>query len=132
MGGGGYGSVGAFEPTIAVSRRVRAHGRAGAIRYLHRVGIRLRRRDAEGCPVAGVVALLCRDTPDTTFVGSLGRRRIYIIGKVLTGLFGWVDFMMLDTRAPFSIFAAINWRRSSLVARRRIGVMATVLLEDYT
>ena len=36
-----------------------------------------------------------------------GRRRVYILGAVLTGIFGWVYFMMLDTMVPFWIFAAI-------------------------
>src|SRR6185437_86049 len=36
-----------------------------------------------------------------------GRRRVYIVGAVLTGVFGWVYFAMLDTLVPFWIFAAV-------------------------
>ncbi len=37
----------------------------------------------------------------------IGRRRMYIIGAVLTGLFGFVYFGMLNTAAPVLIFIAI-------------------------
>jgi MFS family permease len=36
-----------------------------------------------------------------------GRRRVYIIGAVLTGLFGWLYFAMLDTLVPGWIMLAI-------------------------
>ena len=37
----------------------------------------------------------------------IGRRRMYIIGSVLTGLFGFAYFGMLNTAAPVLIFIAI-------------------------
>src|ERR1700758_450309 len=37
----------------------------------------------------------------------IGRKRMYIIGSVLTGLFGFVYFTMLNTAAPVLIFFAI-------------------------
>lgn len=36
-----------------------------------------------------------------------GRRRVYIIGAVLTGVFGWIYFAMLDTLMPGWIMLAI-------------------------
>ena len=36
-----------------------------------------------------------------------GRRRVYILGAVLTGVFGWVYFAMLDTVVPGWIMLAI-------------------------
>ncbi len=36
-----------------------------------------------------------------------GRRRVYIIGAVLTGLYGFLYFALLDTVMPFWIFIAI-------------------------
>ncbi|MFZ0021689.1 MAG: MFS transporter, partial [Acetobacteraceae bacterium] len=35
---------------------------------------------------------------------GFGRRRVYIIGAVVTGVFGWVYFGLLDTLMPFWIF----------------------------
>jgi MFS family permease len=37
----------------------------------------------------------------------IGRKRMYIIGAVLTGLFGFVYFAMMNTAAPVLIFVAI-------------------------
>ena len=37
----------------------------------------------------------------------IGRKRMYIIGTVLTGLFGFVYFAMMNTAAPVLIFIAI-------------------------
>jgi len=55
---------------------------------------------------AGIVSLFT-----TPFAGHLsdriGRKRMYIIGAVLTGLFGFVYFAMLNTAAPVLIFFAI-------------------------
>ncbi len=36
-----------------------------------------------------------------------GRKRIYLIGSVLTGIFGFIYFAMLDTMVPSWIFLAI-------------------------
>jgi MFS family permease len=55
---------------------------------------------------AGIVSLFT-----IPFAGHMsdriGRRRMYIIGAVLTGLFGFVYFGMLNTAAPVLIFIAI-------------------------
>jgi len=59
-----------------------------------------------------------------------GRRRIYIIGAVLTGLFGWVYFMMLDTLVPFWIFTAITL---SLIPHDIMyGPQAALIAESFT
>jgi MFS family permease len=55
---------------------------------------------------AGVISLFT-----IPFAGALsdryGRKRIYLIGTVLTGLFGFVYFWMLDTMVPGLIFLGI-------------------------
>ena len=38
---------------------------------------------------------------------KFGRRRVYILGAVLTGMFGWIYFAMLDTLVPGWIMLAI-------------------------
>src|SRR5947208_4809004 len=37
----------------------------------------------------------------------IGRKRVYMLGAALTGLFGFVYFAMLDTRAPALVFLAV-------------------------
>ena len=55
---------------------------------------------------AGIVSLFT-----VPFAGHLsdriGRKRMYIIGAVLTGLFGFAYFAMLNTAAPVLVFIAI-------------------------
>jgi len=59
-----------------------------------------------------------------------GRRRVYILGAVLTGIFGWVYFMMLDTMVPFWIFAAIV---VSLIPHDIMyGPQAALIAESFT
>jgi metabolite-proton symporter len=59
-----------------------------------------------------------------------GRRRVYIVGAVLTGIFGWVYFMMLDTLVPFWIFAAIVL---SLIPHDIMyGPQAALIAESFT
>src|SRR4029079_8378626 len=59
-----------------------------------------------------------------------GRRRVYILGAVLTGIFGWVYFMMLDTLVPFWIFAAIVL---SLIPHDIMyGPQAALIAESFT
>jgi MFS family permease len=47
----------------------------------------------------------------TPFSGHLsdrfGRKRIYMLGATLTGVYGFLYFRMLDTREPALVFAAI-------------------------
>ncbi len=68
------------------------------------------------------------------FAGHLsdrfGRRRIYIIGAIATGVFGWVYFAMLDTLVPFWIFAAIVL---SLIPHDIMyGPQAALIAESFT
>jgi MFS family permease len=55
---------------------------------------------------AGVISLFT-----VPIAGALsdrfGRKRIYLIGSVLTGIFGFVYFAMLNTMVPFWIFSGI-------------------------
>jgi MFS family permease len=41
------------------------------------------------------------------FSDRFGRKRVYIVGTVLTGLFGFVYFAMMNTAAPVLVFIAI-------------------------
>ena len=59
-----------------------------------------------------------------------GRKRVYIIGAVLTGLFGWVYFALLDTLMPFWIFIAIIL---SLIPHDIMyGPQAALIAESFT
>ena len=59
-----------------------------------------------------------------------GRRRVYIIGAVLTGLFGWVYCAMLDTLVPFWIVLAIVL---SLIPHDVMyGPQAALIAESFT
>ena len=68
------------------------------------------------------------------FAGHLsdrfGRRRVYIIGAVVTGIFGWVYFALLDTLMPFGIFVAIVL---SLIPHDMMyGPQAALIAESFT
>jgi MFS family permease len=59
-----------------------------------------------------------------------GRKRVYIIGAILTGVFGWVYFALLDTLVPFWIFAAIV---VSLIPHDIMyGPQAALIAESFT
>jgi metabolite-proton symporter len=59
-----------------------------------------------------------------------GRRRVYIIGAVVTGVFGWVYFGLLDTLMPFWIFVAIV---VSLIPHDIMyGPQAALIAESFT
>ena len=68
------------------------------------------------------------------FAGHLsdrfGRQRIYIIGAIATGVFGWIYFAMLDTLMPFWIFAAVVL---SLIPHDIMyGPQAALIAESFT
>jgi MFS family permease len=68
------------------------------------------------------------------FAGHLsdrfGRKRVYIIGAVLTGIFGWIYFSLLDTLMPFWIFVAIIL---SLIPHDIMyGPQAALIAESFT
>ena len=61
---------------------------------------------------------------------KFGRKRVYIIGAVLTGIFGWVYFGMLDTLMPFWIFMAVVL---SLIPHDIMyGPQAALIAESFT
>jgi MFS family permease len=59
-----------------------------------------------------------------------GRKRVYIIGAIVTGIFGWLYFGMLDTLVPFWIFLAIVL---SLIPHDIMyGPQAALIAESFT
>jgi MFS family permease len=59
-----------------------------------------------------------------------GRKRTYITGAVITGLFGWIYFALLDTTVPFWIFVAIIL---SLIPHDIMyGPQAALIAESFT
>lgn len=60
----------------------------------------------------------------------IGRRRMYMIGAVAAGVFGFVYFAMVDTKAPVWIFVAIVL---SLVPHSMLyGPQAALIAESFT
>jgi metabolite-proton symporter len=60
----------------------------------------------------------------------VGRRRMYLIGAVATGAFGFIYFGMLDTAAPVLVFIAIA---VSLIAHdMQYGPQAALIAEAFT
>jgi MFS family permease len=78
---------------------------------------------------AGVISLFT-----IPFAGALsdryGRKRIYLIGTVLTGLFGFVYFWMLDTMVPGLIFLGIIL--SFVPHDLMYGPQAALIAEGFT
>jgi metabolite-proton symporter len=60
----------------------------------------------------------------------VGRRRMYLIGAVATGLFGFVYFGMLDTAAPVLVFIAIAI--SLITHDMQYGPQAALIAEAFT
>ena len=60
----------------------------------------------------------------------IGRKRMYIIGTVLTGLFGFVYFAMMNTAAPALIFFAIML--SFIPHDLMYGPQAALIAECFT
>ena len=59
-----------------------------------------------------------------------GRKRVYIIGAIVTGVFGWIYFGMLDTLMPFWIVLAIVL---SLIPHDIMyGPQAALIAESFT
>jgi len=60
----------------------------------------------------------------------IGRKRVYMLGAALTGLFGFVYFAMLDTRAPALVFLAVVL---SLIPHDMMyGPQAALIAECFT
>ncbi len=59
-----------------------------------------------------------------------GRKRIYILGAVITGVFGWIYFAMLNTVVPFWVFLAVVL---SLIPHDLMyGPQAALIAESFT
>ena len=84
-----------------------------------------------------LIAVLCASVVSfftIPFAGHLsdrfGRRRVYIIGAVMTGVFGWIWFGLLNTLAPVAIFVAIIL---SLIPHDTMyGPQAALIAESFT
>jgi MFS family permease len=78
---------------------------------------------------AGVISLF-----NIPIAGALsdrfGRKRVYLIGSVLTGIFGFVYFAMLDTMVPGWIFLAIVL--SFVPHDLMYGPQAALIAEGFT
>ena len=60
----------------------------------------------------------------------LGRKRVYMFGAALTGVYGFVYFMLLDTRVPWLVVVAIVF---SLVPHDIMyGPQAALIAESFT
>jgi metabolite-proton symporter len=60
----------------------------------------------------------------------IGRKRVYVLGAVVTGVFGFVYFAMLDTRIPALIFLAVVL---SLIPHDMMyGPQAALIAECFT
>jgi MFS family permease len=60
----------------------------------------------------------------------LGRKRVYMVGTVLTGAYGFAYFMLLDTRVPWMVVVAIVF---SLVPHDMMyGPQAALIAESFT
>lgn len=60
----------------------------------------------------------------------VGRKRVYMLGAALTGVYGFVYFMLLDTRSPWAVVAAIVL---SLIPHDMMyGPQAALIAESFT
>src|SRR5215467_4100246 len=60
----------------------------------------------------------------------IGRRRMYIIGSIFSGIFGFIYFALLDTKVPALIFIAIAL--SLLPVTTCYGPQAAMIAESFT
>jgi MFS family permease len=60
----------------------------------------------------------------------IGRRRMYLIGAAVTGLFGFLYFGMVDTAIPWVVFIAIVL--SLIPQDMRYGPQAALIAEAFT
>ena len=59
----------------------------------------------------------------------IGRKRMYLIAAVISGLFGFVYFALLDTRSPILMFIAISV--SFVVIMNLYGPQAALIAESF-
>jgi MFS family permease len=60
----------------------------------------------------------------------IGRKRMYMIGSVFSGIFGFIYFALLDTKVPALIFIAIAL--SLLPVTTCYGPQAAMIAESFT
>src|SRR5262249_3123111 len=60
----------------------------------------------------------------------IGRRKIYLVGAVATGLFGFLYFGMVDTAIPSAVFIAIVL--SLIPHDMQYGLQAALIAEAFT
>jgi MFS family permease len=60
----------------------------------------------------------------------IGRRRMYLIGAAVTGLFGFLYFGMLDSAIPAAVFIAIFL--SLILHDMMYGPQAALIAEAFT
>jgi len=60
----------------------------------------------------------------------IGRKRMYIIAATIAGVFGFIYFMLLDTRSPILILGAILF--STPVTMNLYGPQAALIAESFT
>jgi hypothetical protein len=60
----------------------------------------------------------------------IGRKRMYIIGSIFSGIFGFIYFALLDTKMPALIFIAIAL--SLLPVTTCYGPQAAMIAESFT
>src|SRR5271169_6791574 len=60
----------------------------------------------------------------------IGRRRMYVIGSILVGIFGFIYFALLDTKVPALVFIAIAL--SLLPMMTCYGPQAALIAESFT
>ena len=105
--------------------------------YLHSLRVLLRHRHAQG--LARFPALRCADRLDLSFVSiplfghisdRIGRKKMYMLGAVTVGVFGFVYFGMLNTGSLTLIFLAVVL---SLVPHDMMyGPQAALIAESFT
>ena len=114
-----------------------AHGRAGAVLHLYRLHLRLCGRHAEDVAEShsgAVMVAACVSFVTIPLSGHIsdriGRRKMYLIGAVAIGLFGFLYFGMVDTAIPSAVFIAIVL---SLIPHDiQYGPQAALIAEAFT
>ena len=103
------------QPKQIILSALGPDGRAGARLHLSRLCLYLRhtgaahlaRFPADGADYGGRWCRLSRSRSPAHLSDRFGRKRMYMIGSVATGIFGFIYFAMLNTMVPAWIFLAI-------------------------
>jgi MFS family permease len=114
-----------------------AHGPTGTVLHLHSLHLCVCRRHPAYVPhliLSAVFVASCVSFVSIPLFGHMsdriGRRKIYLIGAVATGLFGFLYFGMVDTAIPAAVFIAIVL---SLIPHDvQYGPQAALIAEAFT